>query len=247
MTDERGVRWLRTGDLARLDAAGRLHLAGRTDRQVQVYGYRVTLEELESVARGCAGVADAVAQVVDDGDRQAIRLWVQRSAGAPVGEDAVRSHLATVLPASVVPARVIVVDRLEVGDTLKPMAPRREPLPVNGPSQPDARVRELAESVLGRPLDPATNFFDAGFTSMSLLQMSAELSDLLGQPVEALSVFHHPNVRALSAYLFGQPADGPVRARQPLSVADRSDRLARMRATRRQVRSWIQESATGPQ
>jgi acyl-coenzyme A synthetase/AMP-(fatty) acid ligase len=48
--------------LARRDAAGRLHLAGRRDRQELVNGYRVTLEEIEAVARGCAGVTDAVAQ-----------------------------------------------------------------------------------------------------------------------------------------------------------------------------------------
>ncbi|MEV4534075.1 AMP-binding protein [Asanoa sp. NPDC049518] len=243
LTDDHGVRWLRTGDLARADAAGRLHLAGRTDRQVLVYGYRVMLEELEAVARGCAGVADAVAQVVDDGSRQAIRVWAQRSAGAEVGEDAVRAHLAGVLPANVVPARVIVVDRLEIGDTLKPIAPEREPGAAERAAPPDARVRELAESVLGRGLDPAANFFDAGFTSISLLQMSAELTELLGRPVEALSLFHHPNLRALSSYLFGEPVDRPAPAP---STTDRSDRLARMGASRRQVRSWIQESANGP-
>ncbi|GIF62784.1 hypothetical protein Ais01nite_08190 [Asanoa ishikariensis] len=242
VTDEQGVRWLRTGDLARADATGRLHLAGRTDRQVLIYGYRVMLEELEAVARGCAGVADAVAQVVDDGSRQAIRVWVQRSAGAAVGEDAVRAHLAGVLPASVVPARVIVVDRLEMGDTLKPIAPALEPGPAERGAPPDARVRELAEAVLGRGLDPAANFFDAGFTSISLLQMSAELTELLGRPVDALSLFHHPNLRALSSYLFGEPAGRPAPAP---STPDRSDRLARMGASRRQVRNWIQESANG--
>jgi hypothetical protein len=103
-------------------------------------------------------------------------------------------------------------------------------------------VRELAEAVLGRQLDPAANFFDAGFTSILLLQMSAELTELLGRPVDALSLFHHPNLRALSSYLFGELVDRPV----PVpSIADRSVRLARMGASRRQVRNWIQESANG--
>jgi non-ribosomal peptide synthetase component F/acyl carrier protein len=248
VTDQDGVRWLRTGDLARRDAAGRVHLAGRTDRQVLVYGYRVMLEELESVARACAGVADALAQVVDDGSRQAIRVWVQRSPGVAVAEDAVRRHLAAVLPASIVPARVLVVDQLDVSDTLKPVAPDREPLAdraVPADAAHERRVRELAESVLGRALDPTTNFFDAGFTSVSLLQLSAELSDLLGRPVEALSLFHHPNLHALSADLFGEPDDGSTLTEPPPSVADRAERLARMQASRRQVRRWIQESAVG--
>lgn len=245
--DGEGRAWLRTGDLARRDAAGRLHLAGRTDRQVLVNGVRVMLEELESVARGHPGVSDAVAEIVGDLGRQAVRVWVQRSAGAPVAADAVRAHLAAALPAGVVPARVMVVDRLELTGNLKPLAPEREPAtadrPAAGPA--DARLRQLAESVLGRPLDPAANFFDAGFTSMTLLQLSAELSELLGRPVDALRLFQHPNLRALSAFLFGSTVEQPAAPPEPeVSFADRSDRLARMRASRREVRARIRESTT---
>ncbi|HTF10596.1 MAG TPA: AMP-binding protein [Asanoa sp.] len=241
-TDPLGVRWLRTGDRARRDAAGDLHLAGRVDRQVLINGHRVMLEELEAVTRGCAGIADAVVQVVGDLGRQALRVWAQRSPGTPVGDDEVRSHLAAVLPASVVPARVIVVDRLDIGETLKPAAPDHEPAPADRAAPPDIRLRELAQSVLGHPLDPAANFFDAGFTSVSLLQMSAELTDMLGRPVAALNLFQHPNLRALSAFLFSPAEDGTGRRGQPASMADRADRLARMNATRRQARAWIQES-----
>lgn len=248
VTGEDGQRWLRTGDLARLDAAGRLHLAGRRDRQVLVNGHRVMLEEIESAARGCAGVTDAVAQVVGDIGGQAIRVWVQ-SAAAVVTEDAVRAHLTAVLPASVVPARVLVVDRLELSGNLKPAAPRRL-LAQKRPDQlPDRRLRELAESVLGHPLDPTTNFFDAGFTSMSLLQLSAELSQMLGYTVAPLSMFNHPNLGALSALLFGSSAAPvpPVSAEQrSVSAEQRSDGLARMRSSRRQVRTWIQRSDSSP-
>jgi amino acid adenylation domain-containing protein len=248
-TDDDGLRWLRTGDLVRRDAAGRLHLAGRTDRQVLVNGYRVTLEEIESVAHGCAGVTDSVAQVIGDDGRQAVRVWVQRSADASVTEDAVRAHLATALPASAMPARVLMVDRLEVSENLKPMVPEQEPAAADrqaAGSLPDSRLRELAESMLGRPLDPTTNFFDAGFTSISLLQLSAELTDMLGRPVEALSMFEHPNLRALSVFLFGPPAPQAPPPEHPVPAVDRSDRLARMRSTRQQVRTWIQDSATSP-
>lgn len=246
VTGDDGLRWLRTGDLARRDAAGRLHLAGRGDRQVLVNGYRVMLEEIESAARGCAGVTDAVAQVIGDSGGQAVRVWVQ-PAVTTVTEAAVRAHLAAVLPPSAVPARVVLVDRLELSGNMKPVPPQqvsgaRKPLD----QLPDQRLRELAESVLGHPLDPAANFFDAGFTSMSLLQLSAELGQLLGHPVEALSMFSHPNLGALSAFLFGSPA-APARPPAPPAAADqRPDGLARMRSSRRQVRTWIQGSGGPP-
>jgi non-ribosomal peptide synthetase component F len=237
-----GTRRFRTDDLARRDAAGRLHLAGRADRQVLVNGYRIMLEELETVARGHAGVADAVAQVVGDGDRQAVRIWVQPGPDASVAEDELRAHLAAVLPAAAVPSRVIVVDELDLAETLKPRPPALAPPAESAPSAGDpghavdVRVRQLAESMLGRPLDPVLNFFDAGFTSASLVQMSAELSDALGCPVGALSVFRHPNLRALSTFLVGTPDALGDRPDQPVSAADRSDRLARILASTTAVR-----------
>lgn len=241
-----GVRWLRTGDLARFDAAGRLHLAGRGDRQVLVNGCRVMLEEIESAARDCAGVTDAVAQVLGEAGGQAVRVWVQ-SAAAAVTEDAVRAHLAAVLPPSVVPARVLVVARLEMSGNMKPVPPQRVPATRKPkPDQPpDRRLRELAESVLGRPFDPAMNFFDAGFTSATLLHLSAELGQVLGRPVAPLSMFNHPNLGALTAFLFGSQA---VLTRSPAPPPDdqRPEGLARMRSSRRQVRSWIQRSGGPP-
>lgn len=241
-----GLRWLRTGDLARRDAAGLLHLAGRTDRQVLVNGYRVMLEEIESAALGCAAVTDAVAQVIGDSGGQAVRVWVQ-SAGLAATEAAVRAHLAAVLPPGAMPARVLVVDRLELSGNMKPAPPRQASAAREALDQlPDSRLRELAESVLGHPLDPAANFFDAGFTSASLLQLSAELSQLLGQPVAPVTMFSHPSLGALSAFLSG-PAAAQARPPAPPVPADqRPDGLARMRSSRRQVRTWIQESGSSP-
>jgi non-ribosomal peptide synthetase component F/acyl carrier protein len=234
-TDAAGTRWLATGDLARRDAGGLLHLAGRTDRQVLLGGYRVTLDEIEDAARGCPGVADAVAQAVGDGDDRGARVWAQRAPGQLLAAETVRAHLEAVLPIGAVPARVLVVDRLELGVNLKPAAPAVDPEPGPAAADVDADLRRLADSMLGRRLDPTTNFFDAGFTSVSLVQLSAELGELLGRPVEALTVFQHPNLSALAAFLHGprppqaqpaEPGDGRVEAR---------DR-------RREIRARIRES-----
>ena len=206
----------------------------------------MTLEELESVARACAGVSDAVAEVVGDGGGQAVRVWVQRSAGATVGEDVVRAHLAAVLPVTVVPARVIMVDRLAVGETLKPNAPQREPEAVDHGSVADGPVGRLAAAVLGRPLEEAMNCFDAGFTSLSLLQPSAELSDLLQRPVEPLTLFQHPNLRALGAFLSGAGGDETTGTSAAARSRDgRAQRLDQMRARRHQARRWASRREDG--
>jgi non-ribosomal peptide synthetase component F/acyl carrier protein len=263
-----GIRWLRTGDLARRDASGLVHLAGRRDRQTLVNGFRVALEEIEAAARRHPGVADAVAHVVGstDGAGQSLRVSVQVTPGAAPSEGELRAHLATVLPPSVVPARILVADRLELSANLKPAAPAVEAVPPGTRSggswrgqdagAVDGRLRGLAEAMLGGPLEPAANFFDAGFTSVSLLQLSAELSDLLGRPIEPLTLFTHPNLAALDAFLFGagKPATVPTPVAPAASTVSTvpamaaavlastpppsSGQAADLRARRRNLRAW---------
>jgi acyl-CoA synthetase (AMP-forming)/AMP-acid ligase II len=50
--------WFRTGDMGYLDAEGRLHLKGRVDDVINKGGLKVFPDELESLLRGCPGVAD---------------------------------------------------------------------------------------------------------------------------------------------------------------------------------------------
>ena len=62
-----GIRWYKTGDVARYWPDGTIEFLGRADHQVQIRGYRVELGEVESALRAVPGVRHAVAAVVDAG------------------------------------------------------------------------------------------------------------------------------------------------------------------------------------
>ena len=57
-----GVRWYRSGDLARNTSKDGLLFHGRADRQVKIRGHRIELQEIEAVIRSVAGT-DMVAAV----------------------------------------------------------------------------------------------------------------------------------------------------------------------------------------
>ncbi len=59
-----GIRWYKTGDMARYWPDGTIEFLGRADQQVQIRGYRVELGEVESALRAVPGVRHAVAAVV---------------------------------------------------------------------------------------------------------------------------------------------------------------------------------------
>ncbi len=108
------VRIYRTGDIGVVDRTGLLHYRGRQDRQVKISGHRVELGELETVARGLAGVRECVAVPVTTPEGQVRRLALFYLAHGEDGDApgdggdplAVRAQLLRLLPGYLVPALV---------------------------------------------------------------------------------------------------------------------------------------------
>lgn len=105
---------LRTGDMAVRTADG-LVFAGRRDHQVQVYGNRVELEEVERCLAGAAGVAAAGLAYVRTGEQQALVALVVRNNGDATTAADLRAHCRRRLPGYMVPGRVLFVDALPMG------------------------------------------------------------------------------------------------------------------------------------
>jgi acyl-coenzyme A synthetase/AMP-(fatty) acid ligase len=80
---------LRTGDLGRLDADGRLWITGRVKRIAKVFGLRVNLDELEAWLRGQPD-APVVAAIAGD---DKLRVFVE--GGAPDALAAIKRALAS--------------------------------------------------------------------------------------------------------------------------------------------------------
>jgi L-proline---[L-prolyl-carrier protein] ligase len=115
------ARFYRTGDFARRDAHGVLHLLGRRDGLVKTRGYRVELGEIETVIGGHPGVAE-VAVVAEPDPELTHRLHalvVPAASGQPGQELAdqelagqVIAHCRQRLPGYMVPGRVHVLGGL---------------------------------------------------------------------------------------------------------------------------------------
>lgn len=247
-TDSLGIRWFDTGDLARMDAAGHLRLAGRIDRQRLVNGHRVVLDEIEALARAVPAVGAAVADVVSTGSGEAVHLFVRPADGAGVAEAVVLERLRRQLPPAAVPSRVIVARDLPVSSSLKLLAPGsvttgpppRELAPAIAPA-----ITAIAESILGRPLRATDNFFEAGFDSLSLLQFSVELSGLLQREVPAIMMFRYPSLQRLLPGLAVPGLAGPGIPATRRAPAQPAAEGGSVRDRRRQLRRSIASQLGG--
>ncbi|GAA0743707.1 AMP-binding protein [Dactylosporangium roseum] len=251
-----GVRCYRTGDLGYVDLAGRLVVTGRADRQVSIDGVRIELEELEHVALSYPGIGTAVASVRAGADGDRLVLHVVPAPGCAPTADGLRRRLRGTLPRQAIPSIITVVDqvRLNVNHKLDP-APNPDPAPVRdavGAAAPGTalaqRLSALVRSLLGHPIDPDENFFDAGMTSMTLVRFHAGLVRELRLELPVTVLFTHVTLRALSRYLAGdeQPAAdtgrvGPVPDRR----AGTSAALGEMASAMRRARARVRDAGTG--
>jgi acyl-CoA synthetase (AMP-forming)/AMP-acid ligase II len=116
-----GDQWVRTTDLASIDADGFLFIHGRADAAINRGGFKVLPELVASVFRRHPGVQDAVIVALPDSKLgQVPALAVEARPGAPrVTEDDLRAYARAHLVSYQVPARYLVLDELPRSAAMK--------------------------------------------------------------------------------------------------------------------------------
>jgi O-succinylbenzoic acid--CoA ligase len=97
LRDLRTDGWYHTGDLGRIDAQGRLHVQGRTDRQFVSGGENIQPEEIEAALEQVEDIDRAVVVPVPDAEygRRPVAFVRSRTEGVPENW---RASLAAALP-----------------------------------------------------------------------------------------------------------------------------------------------------
>jgi acyl-coenzyme A synthetase/AMP-(fatty) acid ligase len=117
-----GPDWIRTTDLARLDADGFLYLHGRADQAINRGGFKVVPEAVATVLRTHPGVADAaVVGIADQRLGEVPMAAVEPKAGvkAPTPDD-LAAFAREKLIAYQVPVKFIVLEKLPRNESMKP-------------------------------------------------------------------------------------------------------------------------------
>ncbi|ASL28768.1 peptide synthetase [Azotobacter chroococcum] len=215
-----GERMYRTGDLVRWREDGALDYLGRLDQQVKIRGFRIELGEIESRLLAHPQVAEAavIARETPAG-RQLVGYLVPRG---PLDPLEIRKQLAEALPDYMVPAQLMVLERL-------PLTPAgkvdRAALPepqwqarddYEAPQGDSERIlAEIWAQLLGLPrVGRNDQFFALGGDSIVALQVVSRLRSGHGLALSLAALFEAPRLADCAARI--APAQQPAPALRSL-------------------------------
>jgi mycobactin phenyloxazoline synthetase len=189
-----GIRWYKTGDMARYRPDGTIEFLGRADNQVQIRGYRVELGEVESALRTVPGVRHAVAAVIGIGGTSAPKL-VAAIAGDPGEVGDITAAVADLLPIYMIPTRTVFFEQIPLTSNgklnrravvalLKPEAAEALDAHDSGPrNDVEAALAGIIAEVLGQTGQASVgvhaDFFGLGGDSVLATTVIARVRDWL--------------------------------------------------------------------
>lgn len=209
VTDGRGTRWYRTGDLVSRLPDGSVLYKGRIDRQVKIRGHRVEPEEVENALFDCPGVRQAAVIVMgsESADRHLVGFY---SPSETISDSSVRDFLSTRLPPNMVPSLIVGLSELPRGSTGKiDRDALRDRMASDARSRSetaepaDATEAQLLGLVRSRvpradSIGMRSNFYRIGGHSLLAMRLAADIQDSFGARVSPLEILTLPDLRAIS-------------------------------------------------
>lgn len=226
-SDQPGTRLYRTGDQGRYLANGNIELLGRIDNQVKLRGYRIELEEIESVLNDHPQVQQAVVIVREDspGNKRLVAYYTPYSsdslntnnqvANNPLQtqeirqlESQLRGYLSARLPEYMVPTAIVMLSSLPL--TINGKADRKA-LPAPETNQaylketyvaPRTALEEILvglwAEILGQDLVGIhDNFFDLGGHSLKVIQVVSRIRQTFDLEISVHHLFKNPTISKL--------------------------------------------------
>ncbi|MDQ2924769.1 MAG: condensation domain-containing protein, partial [Acidobacteriota bacterium] len=234
-------------DRSRWLANGELQYLGRLDHQVKLRGFRIELGEIESALDKHSGVERSIVMVREDdpGDKLLVAYIVAGPGSTPdIAE--VRALLGRSLPEYMVPATIMVLEKLPLTPSGK-VDRKALPTPDYAAGQsdidgraPETAVQQIVAAIWSEVLKLdrialGNDFFQIGGHSLLAAQVLARVRRALNVDISMRAIFEHSTLGAFAREV-EDARTGSVPVRAPLTRVSRDGVLPPSFA---QQRMWL--------
>lgn len=202
-------RLYRTGDIARWDARGRVHLLGRADGQIKLRGHRIEIGEIEAHLAQWPPLARAVVTVrTDTRGEAALCAYCVPAPASVLDTRSLRRHLAAVLPSYMIPSHFVELPALPLTANGKVDV---SALPAPGadtgerPHEAPVTLYEVSvaqhwKTLLGlEQVGLEDDFFEAGGSSIKLIELLHHLRTEFGVSVPVSRLYQATTLHGMAA------------------------------------------------
>ncbi len=206
VTGKDGLRYFRTGDMARRLENGALLFLGRDDSQLKIRGYRIDTAEIERSISLFTGVEEtAVFPVTHENGFRYLVAYAGGSRMEPEAEEELHRFLMNRLPDYMVPAAIRIrhtlprnasgkIDRDLLLQWMKEM-----PEPGTPENEMESVILECWREVLGsESIGTRDSFYFYGANSLAAARIAARIEERTGRRCRIGTLMKHPTVRMLA-------------------------------------------------
>lgn len=210
-SNQLGARLYKTGDLVRYLPDGNIQFLGRTDEQVKSRGFRIEIDEIETVLSQHPEVKETAIAAREDvpGDKRLVAYVVARQQSTPTNSD-LRRFLSQKLPPYMIPAVFVQIAALPLTPSGKvdrrslPVPSARSELEV-ADAMPQTEVEQAIATVWQQVLNIEKvgihdNFFEIGGHSLLMLKVNSQLREIFKTDLSIIEMFRYPTINFLAKY-----------------------------------------------
>lgn len=200
----------KTGDAARWTEDGEVEYLGRIDNQVKLNGYRIELEEIETVIEKYPGISRSVVTIVQVDNLQQLRGFFLSDVQNHVELDNLKNYMSNKLPHYMIPSKLIQVETLPLNTNgkvdryaINKMATNQ--IYDNKKNEENRNIREVVKSIfektLAIELDINAGFFENGGDSVAAVVLVERINDEFAINITSTDIFEHPTINELTKYI----------------------------------------------
>ena len=218
-----GIRFYRTGDLAKWDGNGEVEILGRSDDQIKLRGFRIEIGEIESAIKEFEGIKSLVVVVkkIKESDHLCAYFTVYdeyKKDDEPysIDIDALKDYLNGKLTYYMVPTVYMELDEIpqtangktDVRNLPEPKLVFENVEPVNATEE--KLFEMVAEFTNFDSFGVTDNLYELGFTSLSLMKFNVDIYESFNINLDIIELFDNPTIRNIAGQIDSGAADESI-------------------------------------